>query len=380
MGRSGRGGRGVGLASELKKKNNHFVPRSYLRHFQSRSDREIGLYNMKSDRVVERAPIKSQCSRDYFYTRNPEIEDAFGDIEGIHEKLLNNIVASQAIPSPESPERNSLYSGIMFQAGRTAATVANMDHIAEQFSKAILRKQLERDGNRELLGYLPKVKMVTTTAALIGSIINHVASRPLIDDLECTLILNSTSEDFLTSDHPVALCNSLPSTYVRRNGFACRGLIILYPIGPRALLFLSDPEAYKVDKNSSGTCTLRCQGDIIRINLAQCANAYENLYFASAKRVEATLDAYRKNPLAVRPDRATLKETPVESEDRSGILLDLPRDVSRLPLPAVVQIRRAVKTGKFKVGNALIRDPKRAAIARAMADRMTKGREEMGEK
>ena len=131
----------------------------------------------------------------------------------------------------------------MFQAGRAAATVAFLDHASEQFGKAILKHHLERKGDHELLEYLPKVRITTTTEALIGTISNHLAIRSLIDDLECTLFLNATTEDFLTSDHPVALCNSsLPERhgYKRRTGFACRGLIILYPVSPRALLFLSE--------------------------------------------------------------------------------------------------------------------------------------------
>lgn len=256
------------------------------------------------------------------------------------------------------------------------AEVAKMDHIAEQFGKAILSIHLKRDGNQELLEYLPNVKLVKTTEALLGSIAHHIAIRPIIDDLECTLFINATREDFLTSDHPVALCNSLPSNYERRNGFACRGLIILYPIDPRTLLFLSDPEVYKLEKNKSGACTLKRAEEVIKLNLAQCATAYENLYFASAERVQATLEAFQKDPDAVRPARATLKETPVDLGSRHGVSLDLPRDVSRLPLPKVVQIRHAVKTGKFKVGNAKFRDLQRAAIVKAMADRATKWSEE----
>jgi len=245
-----------------------------------------------------------------------------------------------------------------------------MDHIAEQFGKAVLEIHLARDGNRELLEYLPKVKFTTTTEALVGSIAHHIAIWPLIDDLECTLFLNGTDEDFLTSDHPVALCNGLPSSYTRRSGFACRGLIILYPIGPRALLFLTDPEVYKVDKNSSDACTLKRRGEVVGLNLAQCANAYENLYFAMPKRIEATLEEIRKRPALAKPVRGTLKKTPVEQGNRSGILLDLPRNVSRLTLPKAVQIRHSVKTGRFKMGNAFVRDPEHAAIVRAMAEKL----------
>jgi hypothetical protein len=90
-------------------------------------------------------------------------------------------------------------------------------------------------------------------------------------DLDSTLFLNDTDEDFLTSDHPVALCNSLPASHAfdRRIGFASRGLIIVYPISQRALLFLSDAEVCKVEKNSAGASTLKRRQEVIELNLAQ---------------------------------------------------------------------------------------------------------------
>jgi hypothetical protein len=63
------------VSNQPKKKNNHFVPQSYLRRFCSVSERHVGLFNLKSGRTVETAPIKSQCARDYFYTKNPIFEE-----------------------------------------------------------------------------------------------------------------------------------------------------------------------------------------------------------------------------------------------------------------------------------------------------------------
>ena len=37
------------------KKNNHFVPRSYLKRFCSGSERQIGLYNLNSGQSVDNA-------------------------------------------------------------------------------------------------------------------------------------------------------------------------------------------------------------------------------------------------------------------------------------------------------------------------------------
>jgi Protein of unknown function (DUF4238) len=57
----------------------------------SSSSRQIGLFNIKSQKVVPSAPIKSQCSKDYFYTKDPQYEDRFSQIESAQRTLLDDI-------------------------------------------------------------------------------------------------------------------------------------------------------------------------------------------------------------------------------------------------------------------------------------------------
>ena len=365
------------MASNAKKKNNHFVPRSYLRRFCSRSDREIALFNIKSQRTVLSAPIKSQCSRDYFYTKNPIFENEFAKIEGRQNILLDEIIRAGIIPPRGSLGRSELSSGVMFQAGRTASTVVHADHLTNQFGKAILRHHLEREGKTDLLEYLPKVE-ISTINAVMDSIGQHLAMAPLIDDLDCTLFLNETSEDFLTSDHPVALCNSMPGIRAsdRTLGFASRGLIVLYPVTPKALLFLSDPEVYKIE-NPGRSAHLRKREDVIELNLAQFGNAYENVYFPDATRVERTLNEFRRRSATVRPPRPVLSETTlISSDERRRILLSMPIETRRQPLPKPVQIRHAVRKQRYKLGDHLVRDPLRTLVVREELGRLHKLREE----
>jgi hypothetical protein len=283
------------LPSHQKKKNNHFVPQSYLQRFCSVSERQIGLYNLKSDRTVETAPIKSQCSRDYFYTKNPFYEDKFTEIEGAQNRLFNNIIVSQSMPAHGSADRGLLSSVVAFQAGRTAETVAHANHLVNQFGIAILKHHLTKEGKSDLLELLPKVK-ITKTNAVMDAIGQHLTMSPLIDDLDVALFLNDTDEDFLTSDHPVVLCNSMPAIRAsdRGTGFSSRGLLIVYPISPRALLFFSDVEAYKVEKNSAGVLMLKRKPDVVELNLKQFEIAHENVYFSSSVRAQNNFGCFSK--------------------------------------------------------------------------------------
>ncbi len=346
-----------------KKKNNHFVPRSYLKRFCAGSKKQITLHNIKSGRTISDASIKFQCSRDYFYTQNPIYEDEFRKIEDRQLALLNEIEARSTIPARGSKDHLDLIACVMFQAGRTASTAAHFNHLVNQFGIAMLRRHLAREGETELLEHLPHVG-INTDGSIMDSIAEHLLMYPLIEDLDCTLLLSATSEDFLTSDHPVALCNAMPgiTPTERTVGFASRGLILLYPISPKALLLFSDPEVYKID-NPGQPRTLHKTRDIVELNLAQFGNANENVYFSDADAVQETLTAFRKRAAIVRPLPPSLQEAPIISPDgRTGVLLNLPFTVRRLPLPKPIGIRFAARTGRFVQGNALVRDPERVRL------------------
>jgi hypothetical protein len=373
---------GLQTLSTQKKKNNHFVPRSYLKNFRSVSAKQIALYNLRSGLTVDAAPIKSQCSRDYFYTKNPVFEDNFGKLEARQEKLVANILTTQTVPAPGSPERQALLTGILFQAGRTATTAADADHLHTEFGKALLKHQFTADGRADLLEHLPNLK-IEVADVVVDAVANYLLSTPLITDLDCTLFLNETDEDFLTSDHPIALRNGMGTNHQsdRATGLASRGLIILYPLSPRALLFLSDAEAYNVRKNAAGAVALSQRQDVIELNLAQCGSAYENLYFADPARVQATLAAFRKRSDAARPLRPLIEETSHFSGlKRRRILLSISRRSPSLLLPKPVKCRHAIKTGKYAVGDDNVRDPTRVQIVKAELDRLRKRRTEATER
>jgi hypothetical protein len=264
----------------------------------------------------------------------------------------------------------------MFQEGRTVTTVEHANHLANEFGKGILRKSFEHENKSDLLEYLPKVK-ITVPGAVMDAIGQHLAMSMLIDDLNCTLLVNRTNEDFLTSDHPVALCNSLPSSSpFTTSGFASRGLIMALPLSPHALILLTDAEVYKVAKSEHGVSLVTNRREIVDLNLAQCFKAHENLYFASLARVRETLDVFERRQSSLRRKAAPLTETTVRNGNRTGILFEMEQPTLRLPLPKAVELRRAAKTNKYAIGDAFVRNPMRAAAVEADLDRLEKLRKE----
>lgn len=137
---------------------------------------------------------------------------------------------------------------------------------------------------------------------------------------------------------------------------------MLYPISPRAILFLSDPKAYAVE-SQNGRTLLRREQDIVDLNLAQFGNAHENVYFSNAANVQRTLHQFKVQSDAVRIARPDVSETTFKAPDgRNGILLHMLAETRRQRLPSAVQVRYSFRRRKQKEKNTLTRDIWRTSI------------------
>lgn len=180
----------------------------------------------------------------------------------------------------------------------------------------MMRLQFEKKGDSEALAFLPQLR-INMANAVMDTIPEHLAMYPLIDDLECTLFLNRTTEDFIACDHPIALGNNLPSA--GRAGFSSRGLLIAIPLSSRSLILLSDRDVYKVVKNGSGVAFLTDYNDVVGLNLSQCSVAHENLYFSCQARVERTLLEFKAKKASLRQELPKLEEMTFESGDNTSV-------------------------------------------------------------
>lgn len=117
--------------------------------------------------------------------------------------------------------------------------------------------------------------------------------------------------------------------------------------------------------------------DAVKLNLAQCFNAHENLYFAWEARVGETLASFKRRRQVLGPGAASVTELPAFTPDgRKGVMLAMLAPDRRMPLPHAVQIRRAAHTGRHALGDSFIRDPIRTAVVKAEFDRIQKLREQ----
>lgn len=215
-----------------KKKNQHFVPQTYLRSF-SNDSKSIGLLIKSSQKIVPMAPIHSQSSRDYFYGKDLLIEDTFSDIEGVLASIINKIHTS-GIGSLSPIDIKFLYQYTFLQFGRTEDMVnelVNNASLMKQHFKGIIPGLNAPDFER-IDDYQSNVKL----GIMVMAEVFHKCK-----DLRYMFLVNSSKYDFITSDNPVCLYNQFHERIGKRTfAFGSIGAQLFFPLTPRIMLLLYD--------------------------------------------------------------------------------------------------------------------------------------------
>ena len=101
-------------------KNQHYVPRCYLRAFTEHGDGvRINLFNTDRERVIPLVPTRYQCSRDYFYGTDAELEAAIQLLERSYAEMLRHITQNSYVLTDE--DSDLLRRFWLFQYLRTEA-------------------------------------------------------------------------------------------------------------------------------------------------------------------------------------------------------------------------------------------------------------------
>ena len=81
-------------------KNQHFVPRIHLRPFTVNGEGlAINLFNLDRMKAIPNAPVRNQCSGDYFYGQNRLLENAINFIEDPYGPIVRHLSEGSAVGS-----------------------------------------------------------------------------------------------------------------------------------------------------------------------------------------------------------------------------------------------------------------------------------------
>lgn len=256
-------------------KSHHFVPQFLLRFF-SVNGSSVGLYNLRSGRIVTGASLKHQACRDWFYGRDGKAEHALGQIEGGASSVLRRMIATGLPPKRYSDDHHVLATFLLIQSARTAQAAAAATEMANKVGKLMLRYTLT---DPELLAVLDDLTIELTEPAA-EALRPAVLETPVILDLKIKLLHNVSSTPFVLGDHPAVKHNGLYSgADVSVLGLANLGLQFVMPISPEYAVVLYDEKAYSLGKPASNVVKLPSASIVMALNEFQWANALDNIYF-----------------------------------------------------------------------------------------------------
>ena len=125
-----------------------------------------------------------------------------------------------------------------------------------------------------------KVKLSHKSPALKTSYL-AISSAPLLFDLHIVLLINEAKVEFITSDSPTVLFNTYFNGKSKggQTGYVSKGLQIFFPINPRHMFLLYDPNYYSIQLNENLIYIIKKNKDVRRLNGLQVIFALNNIYF-----------------------------------------------------------------------------------------------------
>jgi hypothetical protein len=261
---------------EPKKKNQHYVPRFLLRKF-SRDGKSVALVVLTKGVAVLQAPLANQCSRDYFYGRDPAVENAFAEWEGETAARVRRLDVD-ALQGLSFRDLYQLRQFAHYQHLRTEGAARSVNSMVGGFAKAVLSESPD--------GPPPGLDDVT-----IGlkepqhlALYNATTSTPLLLDLEVKFLVRSEPPGFVISDDPVVLSNQWAEhhpkfrTYRGLTGLGVKGIQMFLPLSPQVCMAVFDPATYRCGNSASRVRHIG-RDDVNRLNRLQVLHAMKCIYY-----------------------------------------------------------------------------------------------------
>ncbi len=303
-----------------KKKQQHYVPKFYLKYFSHQGlGKQISLWNGPKQIYVKDAKLADQAYENNFYGSDGFIEDTLSILESKAAIVISDIIINEHLPTEGSEDRIALYIFIMFQAERTKASAIDMDKHADSMMRFVFKD------DPKFKKYLQDIKLKLNVPAAQKLVI-AAPLVPLILDLSSILIINDSIHEFITSDNPVVRYNQfleLRKWPGSGSGWSLPGLQVIFPISPKHMLFLYDKDVYSFINNENGIIRISSLSDINWLNGLQYLVAEDNIYFSSKIDEKYAIRMHRRWSKHRKP-RITLqeyKQVSKEGDSQNGSLL-----------------------------------------------------------
>lgn len=250
-------------------KNQHYAPRCHFKPFtKDEAGLSINLFNLDRRSLIRNAPVKYQCSGDYFYGQDAELEQLIQSLEGSYSTVR------KAIHEPGyrlvDDDRKALKDFWLFQHLRTDAASRQIAEMANGAADFFM------DGD-------PRFRM-EIKAAVQQAMRMYPTFFDSIVDLKVCLMRNRSAVPFITSDDPAVLANRLHQQHrdLRNSHFSLvsAGALLMLPLSPTVLCLGYDGDVYGI-AHENGWVTVKHDEDVRALNEHQLLNARANVFLSA---------------------------------------------------------------------------------------------------
>ncbi|WP_231183080.1 DUF4238 domain-containing protein [Haladaptatus sp. DYF46] len=276
-----------------EKKKQHFVPRFYLNTF-SRDEEDpyyLHCYDKPEDKIFP-SNTKKIAQREYFYDLSDKqfVENKFADFEGHFSQAYYSLLDSADVNSLTSDERKTISLFLSHLHIRTQ----KFREIVRQASEHTLETvdaDVEDDPGREAVGAGTTDRGAKEwQLQLMANALEDFAE--VLEGMNWFLFVNETEYPLWTSDHPIAIFNTVNPNPVSERGVKNRGTRIHVPLSADLLLGMYDPKEYFFPLEQS---ELTEKGHVEYQNRLQVEHSHRQVY-SPVEDFEFAKDLIKENP------------------------------------------------------------------------------------
>ena len=118
----------------MSKSRHHFVPRFYLRGFQSKP-RRIHVYNLKRSTTFPHVSLRCQCYKHNLYGSTDDNEDRLQTLENLIAPHLQTVISGNVLPAVDSEGHSALLAFVAVQLLRTPSFASRINKLVDKMVK-----------------------------------------------------------------------------------------------------------------------------------------------------------------------------------------------------------------------------------------------------
>lgn len=316
-------------------KNEHYVPRRYLKHFAN--DKSFYVFDKEKNEVRPGA-IDDYASERYFYDvdfqelkadiikQNPdfvldsEVERLMNEIDEQHiEKWfgdnvetwlfdpIDKIISTYVMANPTNIEKievvtednlNFLSLYITIQMVRSKEFRNYLIEMNERLSLLLMKKMAKQKNDTDLLGYLDNIQLKIKNknykkllhAQFLLDEDGIVRIAEMLRNKIWIIGYNQNDEAFITSDNPIVRYGHLG-----KHGLNSKGIEIMFPISTKLIICIRDPEHFWFDIDSHKHFYKLNEEEVSYYNSFQVLQSYRYV-FSKEEKFENVCDIIKRRP------------------------------------------------------------------------------------